>query len=315
MLGARSFSHLLVWWLTLTGNKNLAEAALYNNLLDHEKLSGCWLPHFSFLVNGEATAIEAKVNARKLLCLNESDLLEKVSHFLKPIPNEIYSITLKNQSGDEFVSQQIETNKFGVFSGNIGLRASYPLGNYTLNVEKVDGTVLAAHELSIEDFVPLTIEPKLSVANEIWKLDQPENITLKAEYFSGGPAAGLDAELIFKLKPQREHFSDKLKGYIFGQSKFNNEYDPVPLRESLSSSGSMDATIDNKFNLLSRNLFNVSLEGTVFDVGGRPNKTRLTVPLDTETTYVGLQPAFENRVDQGSVAPVSYTHLTLPTKA
>ena len=34
----------------------------------------------SFLVNGEATAIEAKVNARKLLCLNESDLLEKVSH-------------------------------------------------------------------------------------------------------------------------------------------------------------------------------------------------------------------------------------------
>ena len=68
--------------------------------------------------------------------------------------------------------------------------------------------------MSIEDFVPLTIEPKLSVANEIWKLDQPENITLKAEYFSGGPAAGLDAELIFKLKPKREHFSDKLKGYI-----------------------------------------------------------------------------------------------------
>tara|TARA_B100000035_G_scaffold277350_1_gene255593 strand:- start:464 stop:1177 length:714 start_codon:yes stop_codon:yes gene_type:complete len=85
---AKYIQHLLVWWLTLTGNKNLAEAALYNNLLDHEKLSGCWLPHFSFLVNGEATAIEAKVNARKLLCLNESDLLEKVSHFLKPIPND-----------------------------------------------------------------------------------------------------------------------------------------------------------------------------------------------------------------------------------
>ena len=228
---------------------------------------------------------------------------------LKPIPNEIYSITLKNQSGDEFVSQQIETNKFGVFSGNIGLRASYPLGNYTLNVEKVDGTVLAAHELSIEDFVPLTIEPKLSVANEIWKLDQPENITLKAEYFSGGPAAGLDAELIFKLKPQREHFSDKLNGYLFGQSTFNNEYDPVPLRESLSSSGSLDATIDNKFNLLSRNLFNVSLEGTVFDVGGRPNKTRLTVPLDTEATYVGLQPTFKNRVDEGSVAQFDIVNI------
>ena len=43
---AKYIQHLLVWWLTLTGNKNLAEAAPYNNLLDHEKLSGCWLPHF-----------------------------------------------------------------------------------------------------------------------------------------------------------------------------------------------------------------------------------------------------------------------------
>ena len=228
---------------------------------------------------------------------------------LKPIPNETYSITLKNQSGNEVASQQVNTNKFGVFSANVDLRANYPLGRYTLNVEKVDGTILAIHELSIEDFVPLTIEPKLSAENEIWKLNQAENIVLKAEYFSGGPAAGLDAELIFKLKPQREHLSEKLKGYIFGQSNFNNDYNPVPLRESLSNTGSLDTSIDNKFNLLSRNLFNVSLEGTVFDVGGRPNKTRLTIPLDTEASYVGLQPVFNGRVDEGSVAQFDIVNI------
>ena len=85
---AKYIQHLLVWSLTLTGNQNLAETALYNNLQEHEKIMQCWSPHFSFLVNGEATAIEAKVNTKKLLRLSESDLLEKVSHFLKPIPND-----------------------------------------------------------------------------------------------------------------------------------------------------------------------------------------------------------------------------------
>ena len=32
---AKYIQHLLVWWLTLTGNKNLAEAALYNLSLIH----------------------------------------------------------------------------------------------------------------------------------------------------------------------------------------------------------------------------------------------------------------------------------------
>jgi len=88
ILVAKYIQHLLVWWLTLTGNKNLAEAGLYNDLLNHEKLSECWIPHFSFLVNGEATAIETKVNAGKLLRLENSDLLQRVECFLDPIPND-----------------------------------------------------------------------------------------------------------------------------------------------------------------------------------------------------------------------------------
>ena len=85
---AKYIQHLLVWSLTLAGNQNLAETALYNNLQEHEKIMQCCSPHFSFLVNGEATAIETKVNTQRLLRLSESDLLEKVSYFLKPIPND-----------------------------------------------------------------------------------------------------------------------------------------------------------------------------------------------------------------------------------
>ena len=88
VMSARYIQHLLVWWLTLTGNKNLAETALYNNLRNHEKLLGSWSPHFSFLVSGEATAIETKVNTRKLLHIQESELLQKITYFLKPISND-----------------------------------------------------------------------------------------------------------------------------------------------------------------------------------------------------------------------------------
>ena len=42
---ATYIQHLLVWSLTLSGNKNLAETALYNNLKDSEKLSVVLPPH------------------------------------------------------------------------------------------------------------------------------------------------------------------------------------------------------------------------------------------------------------------------------
>ena len=85
---ATYIQHLLVWSLTLSGNKNLAETALYNNLKDSEKLSGAWPPHFSFLVNGEAAAIEAKVQIKRLLRVNRADLFRESIFFLRPIPND-----------------------------------------------------------------------------------------------------------------------------------------------------------------------------------------------------------------------------------
>ena len=72
----------------MSGNKNLAETALYNNLKDSEKLSGVWPPHFSFLVNGEAAAIEAKVQIKRLLRVNRVDLFRESIFFLRPIPND-----------------------------------------------------------------------------------------------------------------------------------------------------------------------------------------------------------------------------------
>ena len=221
---------------------------------------------------------------------------------LKTITNEGYVLALRNQSGDEVMRSPVETNANGIFASSIDLKSSYPLGRYTLNVEQIDGSILARHDLSIEDFVPLTIEPKLSSGQPVWKLGGQEEIMLSAEYFSGGAAAGLDAELSFKVRASRTHSSEKFNGYVFGEADFANDYEPDRYEETLSADGLWLQFFENDFNIRSKNLFEVLVQGTVFDVGGRPNKTRLVVPLDTDRRYIGLKPLFGKQIDDGAIA-------------
>lgn len=219
---------------------------------------------------------------------------------LKAISDETYALSLKTQSGNEVARSTVETNANGVFAADMELKPTYPLGRYTLNIERMDGSTLAIHDLSIEDFVPLTIEPKLSVDQSIWKLGNQEEIRLSAEYFSGGAAAGLDAELNLKIRASRKHTLERLDGYVFGESFFENDYQPDRYEETLSEDGSWVIIFENDFNIQSKNLFEVLVQGSVFDVGGRPNTTRTVVPLDTDQTYIGLKPLFENRLEEGA---------------
>ena len=85
---ATYIQHILIWQLTLRGNRNLGESGMYNNLTDEERINDVWSPHYSFLVNGESTAIETKIQIRKIL-INGSDSLRSQSReFLHPLPND-----------------------------------------------------------------------------------------------------------------------------------------------------------------------------------------------------------------------------------
>ncbi|MEG3585747.1 MAG: hypothetical protein VX353_00475 [Actinomycetota bacterium] len=85
---ATYIQHVLVWWLTLRGSQNLGESGVYGNLTDEEKIGGAWSPHFSFLVNGESTAIETKIQIRKILETGLSALRTGSQEFLRPLPND-----------------------------------------------------------------------------------------------------------------------------------------------------------------------------------------------------------------------------------
>ena len=85
---ATYIQHVLVWWLTLRGDQNLGESGTYRNLTDEEKIDRTWSPHFSFLVNGESTAIETKVQIQKILEAELSPLCTEIQDFLRPLPND-----------------------------------------------------------------------------------------------------------------------------------------------------------------------------------------------------------------------------------
>lgn len=85
---ATYIQHVLVWWLTLRGDQNLGESGTYRNLTDEEKIDRTWSPHFSFLVNGESTAIETKVQIQKILEAELSPLCTEIQDFLRPLSND-----------------------------------------------------------------------------------------------------------------------------------------------------------------------------------------------------------------------------------
>ena len=221
---------------------------------------------------------------------------------LNPIGAQDFQLQLIRNDGTVIFDKIVLTDKHGVFDAQLSIKASALLGRYSLNVLSLDNTLLVSHEILIEDFAPLTIDPKVLVENEIWNLDKNQNIKLSAEYFSGGAASYLVGELRLKVQPRKAFENDELKGYIFGKKdKFINQKVKI-LSFQLDENGKTEFEVFTDYKLKNDALYEVSLEGIVRDVGGRPNKTRTSVPLDTSVAYVGVLPEFDGNIDDDAIA-------------
>ena len=74
------------------------------------------------------------------------------------------------------------------------------------------------------------------------------------------------------------------------------------MTETLDADGQMTTTVLSKYEADPSRLYEVLIDGTVFDVGGRANKTSAIIPLDSAAGYVGVRPRFDDYVDEG-IAP------------
>ena len=73
-----------------------------------------------------------------------------------------------DRNGNQIKKASLELDSYGAFEADLNLRQSYILGQYSVQIKSVDDQILANHVIRLEDFVPLTIEPKLQTNNKIW---------------------------------------------------------------------------------------------------------------------------------------------------
>ena len=86
-LTAMFVEQMMIWWLHLRGNAELATSGLYKQMKESEKLSGLWPPYSTFSASGEAVAIEGKLHIAKIAAGDPTTLYMQSMQFLTPVPN------------------------------------------------------------------------------------------------------------------------------------------------------------------------------------------------------------------------------------
>lgn len=242
---------------------------------------------------GETINIFGVARTRELAAISEKD----------------YRLELVRSDGEVVLHKIVRTGKNGVFSDNFKINSEARLGHYSLKTKSIDGTALASHPVRIDDFVPLTIEPKVTSENVVWALNEKQKLTLSAEYFSGGAAGLLNGELRVRVAPSEFFENEEYSEYRFGILGQANQQQVETFEVTLDERGLADATLTSSFELDKNGLYSVIIDGAVMDVGGRPNPTRIEIPLDTEGAYVGVYSSFGEQIDEGNVPSFSVAHL------
>ena len=219
-------------------------------------------------------------------------------------------IEFSNPLGERLGTQEIEFTGMPIQKVSFPIKASYPLGSYTIRAVGVDDTILATTSVNVADFAPLTIEGKIEPSAEI--LDA-SGVTAKvsARYFSGGVAARLKADLTIRVSPRKSHRSPELEGFVFGGGKSASGrvgFDGFVLDDDGTYTTELD--LDMERGEFGGRLYDATMVANIFDVGGRPNPRVISRPLNTQDSYLGVKPGFEGYVPSGSDSRFDLVRIT-----
>ena len=151
------------------------------------------------------------------------------------------------------------------------------------------GAVLGARDVTVEAFVPPQIRVSLAALPEGQAFDKPLGFRVEAEHLFGKPAGGLKAEasVAYSDAPFKPA---GWEGYAFGDARRTvKDNFTVIGRGRLDDAGSGGFTLEPMNGLLPSGMLKATIEGTVFEPGGRPVSTRATVNLHRHPFYVGLR--------------------------
>lgn len=197
-------------------------------------------------------------------------------------------IRLLNPQREVVQTSTITTDSSGAAAAHLILAAQAQLGNYELQVLSMDNQVVARQTIEVDDFVPLTIAARIDGPKQL-SLEQSLDLSISADYLSGGAAAGLNAELRLALSGRNSHEDARWKGFVFGQP--TNSYSYLDERSGvLDADGMFTATFKLDQQAIEKAaLYSLGVDGSVFDASGRANDARGRISLDTHASYLGVR--------------------------
>ncbi len=230
---------------------------------------------------------------------------------LAPLADFALDVTLTDPQAKQVAATAVTTNAHGVAAGRFSIEPTGLLGAYTLQAARTDGRVLAAREIRVDDFVPLTIEPAVRVDDGPWAAAGRHDVSIEAAYFSGGPARGMTGDYRTEVYAVRSHEADHLAGYLFGPVRDAGYRYVTRVQDfQLDDAGRFTGVVDlDEIDPLPPGMYRLRILASVEDVGGRPNRTETAVALDTAASYVGVRPEFSGRLGAGATATFSVVRV------
>ena len=230
---------------------------------------------------------------------------------LEPLADLNLDVAFIDPRGSEVGTQSIITNEHGVAAGSFGVQQTDLLGPYEIRAARRDGIVLASGKVTVDDFVPLTIDVAVSVGGDPWSAAGEHDFAIAAEYLSGGPARGLAGDFRTEVRAVRSHAADGLEGFVFGPVQDPDYRFTTEVRDfTLDDTGRFEGSVSfDAAGTIPPGMYELRILAAVRDVGGRPNTATVTVPLATHPSYVGVRSEFGERLRDGGTAGFSVARI------
>ena len=190
------------------------------------------------------------------------------------------------------------------YVGNLSIDPSARMGewNARLYLNPKDDPIGSA-SFQVADFVPPKIEVKAKGVLTPEKQGAKLLLNVSADYFFGAPADGLRVKARARMRAQRSPYAE-WKGFYFGLEE--ETFDPITVKIEegkldKAGKGTLSASL-KEFPDVTVPL-QIEITARVFELGGRPRRANLVLPLNNLEKAIGINPLFEKgRVADGARA-------------